>query len=132
MKHNYKNLKIWKLGIEIVDNVYDLIDELPSNERFNLVSQSIRSACSIPANIAEGSAKSSDKDFKRFLEISLGSSYELETHLLICQRRKYGVSSKLSRILDQIDEEQKMLIGLIKNLSSKVRSNNSNIKNRQN
>lgn len=120
MKHNFKNLEIWKFGMDLTDMVYTYADALPKQERYNLISQMIRSACSVPANIAEGSAKTSDKDFKRFLEISLGSAYELETHLLICQRRKYGSQELLNQTLEKLNSEQRLLIGMIKSLRSKI------------
>lgn len=108
-KTNFKTLLIWQRGMEIVDLVYQYCEKLPSSEKFNLVSQSIRCACSIPSNIAEGSGKRSSREFARYLEIALGSAYELETHLLICQRRSYGDSILLSKIITEIGEEQKMI-----------------------
>lgn len=120
MKHNYRNLKIWISGMDMVDLVYDFMDQLPKDERYNLISQSVRSACSVPANIAEGSAKISERDFRRYLQIALGSSYELETHLLICQRRMYGNPENLDKILSHIDEQQRMIYGMINSLSSRI------------
>ncbi|MEM9835106.1 MAG: four helix bundle protein [Bacteroidota bacterium] len=120
MSHNYKQLKVWTVGLDLADQVYDFVADLPKSERFNLIDQTIRSACSVPANIAEGSAKSSDKDFKRYLEMSLGSLYELETHLLIAKRRNYGNQSLLEELLGGIAEEQRMLFGMIKSIASKI------------
>ncbi len=108
-KTNFKSLLIWQRGMEIVDAVYKFCEELPSSEKYNLISQSIRCACSIPSNIAEGSGKRSSREFARYLEIALGSAYELETHLLICQRRGYGNAALLSKIIAEIAEEQKMI-----------------------
>jgi four helix bundle protein len=125
MAHNYKQLNIWKAGLELADEVYNYVDGLPKDERFNLISQSIRSACSIPANIAEGSAKTSDKDFKRYLEIALGSAYELETHLLIAQKRTYGNKELLENLLRKVDEEQKMIVGMIKSVRQKMIQHNA-------
>ena len=82
---NFKELDIWKDGISIVKKVYSLIDKLPESEKYGLKSQISRCVVSIPANTAEGCAKDSQKDFVRFLEIGLGSSFELETHLIICR-----------------------------------------------
>ena len=64
--------------------MYLLMKTIPDEEKFGLISQIKRSAVSIPSNIAEGCAKKSNKDFSRFLEISLGSCYELETQLILC------------------------------------------------
>ena len=76
---NFREYDIWIDGIQLVNDVYDLVDNFPSNEKFSLSSQITRSAVSIPSNISEGASRNSEKDFARFLEISLGSSFELET-----------------------------------------------------
>ncbi|MEL6142917.1 MAG: four helix bundle protein [Bacteroidota bacterium] len=119
-RHNFRNLKIWQLGFEIADKVYDLVENWPSNERYGLTSQSVRSAISVPTNVAEGSAKSSDRDFKRYLEIALGSSFELETHLLIAKKREYGQTKAIDQLFERLHEEQKMLGGFIDRLKSKI------------
>ena len=87
-RHNYKNLKIWQLGIEIVDLIYKIIVLFPEEEKFSLSNQMNRAAISIPSNIAEGSART-NKSFSHFLDISLGSSFELGTQLIIAKNRKY-------------------------------------------
>ena len=95
-RHNYKNLKIWKLGLDIVNDVFDMIIEFPKHERFDLSSQMSRCSISIPSNIAEGSART-NKSFSHFLDISLGSSFELGTQLLIANHRRYIDENKLMR-----------------------------------
>ena len=85
---NFRNLKIWQKGMELVINVYKLSEMLPKEEKFGLRSQITRAVISIPLNIAEGSSRKSQKDFKRFLEFALGSAFELETQLLIINRLK--------------------------------------------
>ncbi|MEP5340088.1 MAG: four helix bundle protein [Algibacter sp.] len=72
-RHNYKNLKIWKLGIEIVDDVFKIIEGFPKDEKFGLISQISRCSISIPSNIAEGSSRT-DRSFSHFIDIALGSS----------------------------------------------------------
>ena len=74
MRHNYKNLKIWKLGLEIANEISDLIVSFPKHEKFDLSSQMSRCSVSIPSNIAEGSSRT-DKSFSHFIDISLGSSF---------------------------------------------------------
>lgn len=91
-------MTIWKDSLQFVTKIYKLAAELPDSEKFGLRSQIQRSAVSIPSNIAEGSAKSSQKEFIHFLNISLASSYELETQLLIIQNL-YGFDTK-----DHIEE----------------------------
>ena len=69
-RHNYKNLKIWKLGIELVDNTFEVTKTFPKEEKFGLISQINRSSISIPSNIAEGSSRT-EKSFSHFIDISL-------------------------------------------------------------
>ena len=87
-RHNYKNLKIWKLGLEITNDISDILLEFPKYERFDLSSQISRCSVSMPSNIAEGFART-DKSFRHFLDISLGSSFELGTQLLVAKHRNY-------------------------------------------
>ena len=109
-RHNYKNLKIWKIGIEIVDDVYSIIEEFPKDERFGLISQISRCSVSIPSNIAEGSSRT-DKSFSHFIDIALGSSFELETQLIIAFKRNYISKERLTQVEGKIEEFQKMTMG---------------------
>ena len=109
MKHNFKNLKIWQKSMDLTDIIFSYCKSLPVDEKFNLVNQMNRSSCSIPANIAEGSGKRSKLQFAEFLSTSLTSSYELETQLLICERRSYGTKNLLVSALELISEVQKMI-----------------------
>lgn len=100
--------------MELVGHVYELAGQLPNEERFELRSQMTRAAVSIASNIAEGSAKRSKKEYVYYLEIALGSAYELETQVLIVDKLKYGDGSLRAIVLEEIDEEQKMLHVFIK------------------
>jgi four helix bundle protein len=82
---NYKELNVWKKGVDLVKITYQLSKQFPSEEKFGLVSQMTRAAVSIPANIAEGSSRNSDKDYSRFLQIALGSAFELQTYFIIAK-----------------------------------------------
>ena len=115
---NFKKLQIWQKGFEIAVDTYRLIDGFPKSEKYALAQQATRAATSIPSNIAEGSSRRSEKDYYRFIEISLGSSFELETQLLIAQAVDFGDKHLLSNTLNKIDEEQKMLIAFANRLSS--------------
>ncbi|MCJ8155531.1 four helix bundle protein [Chryseobacterium sp. SSA4.19] len=117
MKHNFKNLSIWKLSIELADNIYILTDGFPKNEEFGLKSQLRRCAVSVASNIAEGSSRSSNKDFNRFLEISLGSLYEMQTQIIISSNRNYFESAKIEIIENKITELQRMISGFQRNLT---------------
>lgn len=113
---NFKKLTVWQKGMDLVDRVYDLTLLLPADEKFGIRAQLTRAAVSIPLNVSEGSAKSSDKDYKRFLEMSLGSAFEVETLLLVVQQRKWVGEETITEVLNWVDEEQKMLIAFIKRL----------------
>lgn len=113
---DFKKLMIWQKGMDIVDRVYDLIPLLPPEEKYGVRSQLTRAALSVPVNIAEGSAKSSEKDYKRILEISLGSAFEVETLLIAIQRRKWVEENLVGELVDWVKEEQKMLQSFIKGL----------------
>jgi four helix bundle protein len=102
--------------MDIVDKVYDIAPLLPIEERFGLRLQMTKSATSIPSNIAEGSAKRSASDYLRFVEYSLASSFELETHSLVVQNRKWVPAEKISELLFLIEKEQKMISKFIDKL----------------
>ena len=109
--HNFKKLEIWTKSINLVTEVYQITNTFPAIERFGLISQMQRSAVSIPTNIAEGSAKTSNKDFARFLEISIGSSFELETELIVSYNLKYIDTIVYENLSNTISEIQKMIYG---------------------
>jgi len=108
---NFKELRIWQKGMDIAVNCFKLTEEFPKEEKFGLSIQITRAGVSIPSNITEGSSRSSEKDDARFIEISMGSSYELETQLLIAQRLSYGNQSLLGQTITDVNDEQKMLMG---------------------
>ncbi|MEO6669017.1 MAG: four helix bundle protein [Ferruginibacter sp.] len=106
---NFKELKIWQKGIQIAINCIKITKTFPKEEKFGLVSQLNRACVSIPSNIAEGSSRTSDKDYNRFIQISLGSCFEAETQFLIAQQLGFGQAELVENILKEIIEEQKML-----------------------
>jgi len=115
---NFKELKIWQKGFQIAVNSFRITEAFPNKEKFGLALQINRSGVSIPSNIAEGSSRSSDKDYSRFAEISLGSAFELETQLLIAREIKYGDISLVDKTLEMLAEEEKMLTAFISTLSA--------------
>lgn len=114
---NFKELKIWQKGFEIAVKSFKLTAAFPREERFGICSQITRAAVSIPSNIAEGSSRTSTKDYCRFIEIALGSAYELETQLLIAKATGFGSQILTDELLNNVIEEQKMLIGFSNSLN---------------
>jgi four helix bundle protein len=115
---NFKELKVWQKGFQIAINSFRITENFPQQEKFGLASQINRAGVSIPSNIAEGSSRNSDKDYNRFIEISLGSSFELETQLLIAKELKYGNQPLLDTTLELLTEEEKMLTAFSSSLNS--------------
>ncbi|MFK7812128.1 MAG: four helix bundle protein [Maribacter sp.] len=116
---NFRELEVWKDSRKLVKEIYLLTKLLPDTEKFGLVSQINRCVISIPANIAEGSAKYSQKDFVRFLQISLGSAYELESHLILCADLEFIQTNSVSPVIKRIQVLQKRIASLIKYNNSK-------------
>ena len=114
---NFKQLLIWQKGFEIAVQSFKLVETFPREERFSLSNQITRASVSISSNIAEGSSRTSEKDYNRFLEHSLGSSFELETQLLISEVVKYGDTTIRSKMLQNVIEEQKMLVAFMSKLN---------------
>ena len=111
MRHNYKNLKVWQLGIEIANDISDILLEFPKHERYDLSSQMSRCSVSIPSNIAEGSSRT-DKSFSHFIDISLGSSFELATQLIIIARHKNYIDDITHQTIEnKLEEFQRMAMG---------------------
>ncbi|RZJ59737.1 MAG: four helix bundle protein [Hymenobacter sp.] len=115
---NYKELKVWQRGLEIVAATYSLVRQLPREEVYGLRSQMTRAAVSIPSNIAEGSSRASENEYRHFLEIALGSCFELDTQLIAGIQIgliELPADDPLPKLLE---EEIKMLHGFIGRLSS--------------
>ena len=115
---NFKELKIWQKGFQIAVNSFRITESFPQQEKFGLSSQINRAGVSIPSNIAEGSSRTSDKDYNRFIEIALGSSFELETQLLIAKEIRYGNEALIATTLELLTEEEKMLTAFSISLSA--------------
>ena len=113
---SYKELNVWKKGIEIVDKVYKLTEKFPRQELYGLASQIQRSAVSISSNIAEGFMRHHSKEYTQFLYVALGSCAELETQLIISNRRNYINQKELEDLQENIDHDSRMLMNLIKSL----------------
>ena len=116
---NHKDLDVWKKSVSLASEVYQITRSFPDEEKFGLVVQMRRAVVSIASNIAEGSARRSNKEFAQFLYVAAGSASELETQLLIsCE---VGIISHkvLDNISTSLDDISKMIYGLIRFLKKK-------------
>ena len=109
---NFRDLEVWKEAIEIVKKVHTVTSSFPITEKFGLVSQMNRGAVSIPANIAEGCSRKTSIDFARFIEIALGSSFELETQIIIANNLNYISIEKTEIIIAELNILQKRINAL--------------------
>ncbi|ESU28258.1 hypothetical protein FLJC2902T_16060 [Flavobacterium limnosediminis JC2902] len=107
--HQFKELGIWKKSRVFCSDIYSITTSFPNEEKFGLTNQLRRASVSIPSNIAEGSSRNSNKDFSRFLEIAIGSAYEVETQLIIASDLGFIDSEKLFLLSNQLNEIIKMI-----------------------
>ncbi len=115
--HNYKELEVWKLSMQLVTDIYVLTRKFPKEELFNLTSQLRRAAVSMPSNIAEGFGRGTNPQIVNFLGISQGSSYELETQIMVSRNLEYITTEEAEEYLAKTIRIQKMLNGLQQNYS---------------
>ncbi len=116
--HNYLQLNIWLDGIDLVQAIYKITNAFPASEKFGITSQMTRAAVSIPSNIAEGAGRDTNKDFCHFLSIALGSTYELHTQVIICERVGLITPEQSNNLQDLIKKEQRLIQSLRKKLSA--------------
>src|SRR5690554_468326 len=114
--HNLKEIKIWHKAIDLAADVYKVVANFPDDERYGLVSQTKRAAVSIASNIAKGAGRNSDKEFVHFLGVANGSSYELQTQLVIANRLELLNEADAANLIKQLDELQKMNYGFQRKL----------------
>ena len=123
---NFKEYPVWKDSIKLSSDIYTITDGFPLDERRGLCSQMQRAAVSIASNIAEGSSRSSISDFKRFLEISLGSSFELESQLIIAKNIHYLNDADADDLIASVQNIEKQLSGFINTLKENKNDTKSN------
>ena len=116
--HNFRKLSVWKMGRKITHEVYRLTASFPEKEQFGMTNQMRRAAVSLPVNVAEGCGRESDKDFARFLDIAQGSSYELETLLILSYDFGYIDKESATNLAAQIRAFQVSNAALKKSLKS--------------
>lgn len=113
---SFRDLEIWKKGIELVKAIYALTDKFPHSEQYGLSSQMRRCAISIPSNVAEGFRRRHPKEFKQFLSIALGSLAELETQTVIAKELEYIGNTAENYILELMDHISRMIANLYKKI----------------
>jgi four helix bundle protein len=113
---DFRNLDVWKKSHELTLAVYRATRSFPDDERFGLTSQLRRSAASIPANLAEGCGRGSDADFGRFAQLAMGSSSEVEYHLLLSRDLSYLNNEAYMLLNDEITRIKRMIAALIRKL----------------
>jgi four helix bundle protein len=114
----HRDLKVWNNSIDLVTKIYKNTNDFPKEELFGITSQIRRAAVSIPSNIAEGAARTSRKEFSKFLSIALGSASEMETQLIISRNLNYLTDKDSEYLINELTTIQKMILGLMKNLKS--------------
>ncbi|PRY07842.1 four helix bundle protein [Pontibacter ummariensis] len=112
MTHNFRELVVWKEAIQLAKEVHERTSAFPASEKFGLTSQINRAVVSVPSNIAEGSGRSTNKDFRNFLGFALGSSYELETQLLLAKEFGYLPEKQFEVLLARLITLQKKISSL--------------------
>ena len=117
--NNFRELKVWQKARAIVKDVYFLIKKIPNDEKYALTSQIKHATISISSNIAEGSGRSTDPDFAKFIDISLGSCYEVENDFILASDLLFISGDELKIITNKIQEIKRMLIGLINSIRRK-------------
>ncbi len=115
---DFRKYKVWKLSISVAKKIYSLTDELPHSEKYGITSQIQRAGISISSNIAEGCSRNSEKDFARFIEIALGSSFEVESLLVIISELKFTTAGDVEELLSELHLLQRKLNSLYSKLRS--------------
>ena len=117
--NNFRELKVWQKARAIVKDVYLLTKQFPNDEKYALTSQIKRVTTSISSNIAESSGISTNPDFAKFLDISLGSCYEVENDFILASDLLFILENELKTIISKIIEIERMLVGLLNSIRKK-------------
>lgn len=109
---SHRDLTVWQKSMDLVEVVYSLTRGFPDQERYRLVHQATRAAVAVPANIAEGHARGTRRDYAQFIAIARGSLMELETYVMIGERLHYTARTDAAEALERISEVSRMLTAL--------------------
>jgi four helix bundle protein len=118
MIRDYRELEVWQLAMDLSEAVYRLAGGFPKSEEYRLTSQLLRAVVSVPANLAEGNARSTRKDYARFVSIARGSLAETETLLLLARRVGLAAAEEIDPVLSEADRVGRMLNGLHRSLEA--------------
>jgi four helix bundle protein len=116
---SYKDLVVWRKGIELAKLIYPLSARFPADERFGLTSQIRRASVSVPSNVAEGQARHTTGEFVQFISHAEGSVAEVDTHLVIAVELDFITKKQAAPCFDLVDEERRMLNALRRRLTGK-------------
>ncbi len=117
---DFRDLNVWNIGMDITFEIYQFTKDFPEYELYGLTSQMRKAAVSIPSNIAEGFARSHNKEYRQFLYISLGSCAELETQVEIAGRLEYLSETSRKHLIDILQQLGRMLTSLIKCITENI------------
>lgn len=115
---SHRDLTVWRKAMDLAKAIYQLTDGLPKKEEYRMTAQLVRAAISIPANIAEGNARGTRKDYANFVSIARGSTAELETLLTVVAETNMAPSERIAELLEKAEEVGRMLTGLRRSLSN--------------
>ena len=115
--NSYRDLLVWQKAMSLVTEVYKITQSFPTSEVYALTGQIRRSAISIPSNIAEGYGRNSTNDYKRFLQIAVGSLFELQTQIEIALNLNYFSKDIFDDFFEKTKELDRMLLSLIKKIN---------------
>lgn len=117
---SYRDLTAWRVGIELIEDVYNVTRTFPKSETYGICSHMQRAAVSVPSNIAEGHQRDSTREYLHFISIALGSVAELDTLITVCERLGYMNNQAKERLGQKADSVGRMLRGLQKSLKMKL------------
>lgn len=117
--HNFRELRIWQRAMDYVERIYKVTGSFPKEEKYGLVSQLRSCAVSIPSNISEGAGRATNKQFKYFLEIAMGSCNEVQTQVELAFRFKFIAEEEYKGLVDEGLQIYKMILTFYNSLSDK-------------
>jgi four helix bundle protein len=122
MPQDFHDLTVWQRAIDLTVCIYKLTQKFPKDETYGLISQLRRASVSVASNIAEGRGRLNPAEFRQFLGIALGSTFEIQTQLLVARKLEMGSEGTINEAAALIDQVSKMLTSFIQTLSSKPKA----------